>query len=128
MHHGEWKLMMRLISTQRQIQELAAVEAKNRRDFAARCQELEPLNSEAERVLYSDAMVTVRPEDRELLQRVAELRKQIGAIVRGCVSHVKSSECIRAWHGRSTGAPAPSLRYPARSARQDGRGGRGRTA
>jgi hypothetical protein len=72
------------------------VEVKKRRAVAARCQELEALNSEAN-------------GDPKLLARVAELRKQIGAIVRECVSHVTSGPCIRAWHGIVRRPAAPSL-------------------
>ena len=75
--------VQQLVSAQQRLQELAAVEVKKRRAVAARCQELEALNSEAN-------------GDPKLLARVAELRKQVGAIVRECVSHVKSGECIRA--------------------------------
>lgn len=78
--------VQQLVSAQQRLQELAAVEVKKRRAVAAHCQELEALNSEAN-------------GDPKLLARVAELRKQVGAIVRECVSHVKSGECIRAWHG-----------------------------
>ena len=78
--------VQQLVSAQQRLQELAAVEVKKRRAVAARCQELEALNSEAN-------------GDPKLLARVAELRKQVGAIVRECVTHVKSGECIRAWHG-----------------------------
>ena len=85
-----------LVSAQQRLQELASVEVKKRRAVAARCQELEALNSEAN-------------GDPKLLARVAELRKQIGAIVRECVSHVTSGPCIRAWHGIVRRPAAPSL-------------------
>jgi len=61
--------VQQLVSAQQRLQELAAVEVKKRRAVAARCQELEALNSEAN-------------GDPKLLARVAELRKQVGAIVR----------------------------------------------
>lgn len=61
--------VQQLVSAQQRLQELASVEVKKRRAVAARCQELEALNSEAN-------------GDPKLLARVAELRKQIGAIVR----------------------------------------------
>ena len=89
--------VQQLVNAQQRLQELASVEVKKRRAVAARCQELEALNSEAN-------------GDPKLLARVAELRKQIGAIVRECVSHVTSGACIRAWHGIATRWPAaPSL-------------------
>jgi len=88
-----------LVSAQQRLQELASVEVKKRRAVAARCQELEALNSEAN-------------GDPKLLARVAELRKQIGAIVRECVSHVTSGPCIRAWHGIVRRPAAPSLSPP----------------
>ena len=81
--------VQQLVSAQQRLQELASVEVKKRRAVAARCHELEALNSEAN-------------GDPKLLARVATLRKQIGAIVRECVSHVTSGACIRAWHGIAT--------------------------
>ena len=82
--------VQQLVSAQQRLQELAAVEVKKRRAVAARCQELEALNSEAN-------------GDPKLLARVAELRKQVGAIVRECVAHVKKVASAFA-HG--TGSPA----------------------
>mmetsp|Transcript_32193 Transcript_32193/g.76710 ORF Transcript_32193/g.76710 Transcript_32193/m.76710 type:complete len:239 (-) Transcript_32193:120-836(-) len=61
--------VQQLVSAQQRLQELASVEVKKRRAVAARCHELEALNSEAN-------------GDPKLLARVATLRKQIGAIVR----------------------------------------------
>ena len=97
--------VQQLVSAQQRLQELASVEVKKRRAVAARCQELEALNSEAN-------------GDPKLLARVAELRKQIGAIVRECVSHVTSGACISAWHGIARRLAAPSLLpYPLGTAR-----------
>mgnify|MGYP004269013977 CR=1 FL=1 len=75
------------------------MEVKKRRAVAARCHELEALNSEAN-------------GDPKLLARVATLRKQIGAIVRECVSHVTSGACIRAWHGIARRPARRSLSPP----------------
>ena len=88
--------VQQLVSAQQRLQELAAVEVKKRRAVAARCQELEALNSEAN-------------GDPKLLARVAELRKQVGAIVRECVSHVKKWRVHSRMARDRPPARAPSL-------------------
>eukprot|EP00320_Phaeocystis_rex_P009541 CAMPEP_0119080078 /NCGR_PEP_ID=MMETSP1178-20130426/110410_1 /TAXON_ID=33656 /ORGANISM="unid sp, Strain CCMP2000" /LENGTH=228 /DNA_ID=CAMNT_0007062643 /DNA_START=91 /DNA_END=777 /DNA_ORIENTATION=+ len=62
--------VQQLVSAQQRLQELAAVEVKKRRAVAARCHELEALN------------VGGANGDPKLMQRVATLRKRMGAIVR----------------------------------------------
>ena len=70
--------VQQLVSAQQRLQELAAVEVKKRRAVAARCHELEALN------------VGGANGDPKLMQRVATLRQQIGAMVRERVVHVTS--------------------------------------
>ena len=89
--------VQQLVSAQQRLQELASVEVKKRRAVAARCHELEALNVGAN-------------GDPKLMARVATLRKQIGAIVRERVLHVRSGACIRAWHGVAAWRPALSFR------------------